>query len=101
MLKKDYHKNVKRLMEEAREKGVLKEWMRFMCRNDIFFLLVYVLGRTDLDHYVRRDGSIHERDWLYDRCNEVQATLTGTWTYGPVTTTSPQSSLGPRLSRIS
>ncbi|HKM06628.1 MAG TPA: hypothetical protein VJ869_06530 [Sphaerochaeta sp.] len=77
MLKKDYHKNVKRLMEEAREKGVLKEWMRFMCRNDIFFLLVYVLGRTDLDHYVRRDGSIHERDWLYDRCNEVQANPDG------------------------
>ena len=54
-------------MEQAERKGNLTEWMRMMCRNDIFFLATYVLGRTDLDHVERADGSIHYRDWLYYR----------------------------------
>ena len=33
-----------------------------MCRTDLFFLLRYGCGRTDID-----------RDWLFDRCREVQA----------------------------
>lgn len=64
-------------MEQAERKGNLTEWMRMMCRNDIFFLATYVLGRTDLDHVERTDGSIHYRDWLYYRCMEVQAAPDG------------------------
>lgn len=34
---------------------------RALARSDLFFLLVYILGRTDID-----------RDWLYERCNDIQ-----------------------------
>lgn len=39
-----------------------KEALRRLCRQDLFFLLVEVLGRADAD-----------RDWIFDRCREVQA----------------------------
>lgn len=35
---------------------------RALCKSDLFFLLWYALGRTDM-----------ERPWLLDRCKEVQA----------------------------
>lgn len=35
---------------------------RILCQKDLFFLLTRALGRRDAD-----------RDWLYDRCREVQA----------------------------
>lgn len=35
-------------------------------KNDLFFLLVYVLGRSDADN-----------DWVFDRCREVQANPDG------------------------
>lgn len=35
-------------------------------QTDLFFLLVYILGREDID-----------RDWLYERCREVQASPDG------------------------
>lgn len=35
---------------------------RWLCRNDLFYLLVVELGRRDMN-----------RDWLFDRCREVQA----------------------------
>lgn len=34
---------------------------RMLCQQDLFFLLVYVLHRPDIN-----------RDWLFDRCREVQ-----------------------------
>lgn len=40
--------------------------MRFMCLNDLFFLLRYGLNRADMEH-----------DWLFDRCREVQANPDG------------------------
>jgi predicted phage terminase large subunit-like protein len=40
--------------------------LRDLCRNDLFFLLVYVLNRKDANH-----------DWLFDRCREVQAQPNG------------------------
>jgi predicted phage terminase large subunit-like protein len=60
-------------MQQAEKKGNLTEWMRMMCRNDLFFLATYVLGRTDLDHVERADGTTQYRDWLYERCMEIQA----------------------------
>ena len=40
----------------------LKAAKRKLAREDLFFLLVYVLGRVDIN-----------RDWLFERCCEVQA----------------------------
>jgi len=40
--------------------------MRELCRNDLFFLIRYVFGREDI-----------ERQWLFDRCREVQASPDG------------------------
>ena len=45
---------------------VLKETLRVLCRNDLFYLLVYVLNRPDAD-----------RDWLFDRCREVEKSPNG------------------------
>lgn len=50
----------------AEGKHEKKALMRKLARNDLFFLLCYVLKRTDIDD-----------DWLYDRCNEVQASPDG------------------------
>ncbi len=53
-----------RIIAELRENEnpeALREWMRLMVRSDIFFLGVYVCEREDLN-----------RDWLYERCKEVQ-----------------------------
>lgn len=38
------------------------EAQRWLGRNDLFYLLVSILGRKDVN-----------RDWLFDRCREVQA----------------------------
>jgi predicted phage terminase large subunit-like protein len=64
-------------MVQAEAKGNLTEWMRMMCRNDIFFLATYVLGRTDIDHIEGPDGMPQYRDWLFERCMEVQAKPNG------------------------
>lgn len=40
----------------------VKTAMRRLCKHDLFFLLVNGCGRSDMD-----------RDWLYDRCVEVQS----------------------------
>jgi len=39
---------------------------RHFCRTDLYFLLRYALGREDI-----------ERQWLFDRCNEVNAAPDG------------------------
>lgn len=44
----------------------LNEVSRYLCEHDVFFLLVYVLGRMDVD-----------RDWIFDRCNEIQTESDG------------------------
>lgn len=52
------------IIQEYNKKGQseeLRQWMRYMVQNDIFFLAVFVCDREDIN-----------RDWLYDRCNEVQ-----------------------------
>src|SRR5262245_54679617 len=40
--------------------------LRYLCRTDLFFLLVYALGRKDADN-----------DWVFARCREVQANPNG------------------------
>ncbi|MBJ2356766.1 hypothetical protein, partial [Sphaerochaeta sp. S2] len=77
MTRIEYHQQVKSLMVQAEAKGNLTEWMRMMCRNDIFFLATYVLGRTDIDHIEGPDGIPQYRDWLFERCMEVQAKPNG------------------------
>jgi predicted phage terminase large subunit-like protein len=41
--------------------GCLMPVMRELCLNDLFFMLVKVLNRSDINH-----------DWLFERCIEVQ-----------------------------
>lgn len=48
----------------ARSRAELKpptDAFRWLCRNDLFFLLRYAFGRVDTDH-----------DWYFARCREVQ-----------------------------
>lgn len=77
MTRSEYHLVIQDLRTKAKESGQLREWMRMMCRNDIFFLATYVLDRKDLDHLELPDGRIQERDWLFDRCQEVQSAPDG------------------------
>lgn len=54
----------KEILDKFTEKKQLKErreWMRNMIRKDLFFLGMFGCDRVDLN-----------RDWLYDRCLEVQ-----------------------------
>lgn len=55
-------------LKAARKKGddELREVMRQLCRRDLFYLLVYVCGRDDMDN-----------NWLYSRCREVQSNPDG------------------------
>lgn len=48
-------------LNAAPDKKAKKAVMRKLALGDVFFLLVYVLHRDDVD-----------RDWLYERCMEVQ-----------------------------
>ena len=43
-----------------------RERKRHLARTDLFYLLIAVLGRRDLN-----------RDWLFERCREVQAAPNG------------------------
>lgn len=59
--RKQTHNYYNQALDSAMVEGSLDATMRFMLREDLFFLMVYGLGRKDLDH-----------DWLYERCREVQ-----------------------------
>lgn len=54
------------LAAEKEGLAVLVEVQREYCRKDLFFLLTRALGRRDMDN-----------DWLFERCNEVQANPDG------------------------
>ena len=47
---------------DARVSGEVGALMRDLAKRDLFFLLTNILNRVDVD-----------RDWLYERCSEVQA----------------------------
>jgi hypothetical protein len=48
------------------DEDVLREGKRILARNDLFYLMVHILGREDLVH-----------PWLFERCREVQAEPNG------------------------
>lgn len=48
-------------LKEAESTGCVKQTMAFLGRNDLFFLLVRLCGRKDIDC-----------DWLFERCKDVQ-----------------------------
>lgn len=61
MTREEAQAGYKAILEEA---GKSKQWLQAVAklgRDDLFFLLVWILNRKDLD-----------RDWLFDRCREVQ-----------------------------
>jgi phage terminase large subunit-like protein len=49
------------LVNKAVAEGKVKEVIAELGRNDLFFILLWILHRTDFD-----------KDWLFDRCREVQ-----------------------------
>src|SRR5262245_14634458 len=46
---------------EAKSKETLRQYERVLCQKDLFYLLIAVLGRRDLNN-----------DWLFARCREVE-----------------------------
>ncbi|NNF99476.1 MAG: hypothetical protein HKM93_08870 [Desulfobacteraceae bacterium] len=54
------------ILDEAKAEGTIKSAMAELGLKDLFFLLVYLLNRKDLD-----------RDWLFERCKEVQSSPNG------------------------
>ncbi len=63
------HRQYRALLAEAKRQGGEPAQMATMAelgRRDLFFLLVYLLHRRDVD-----------RDWLFARCREVQAAPDG------------------------
>jgi len=62
----DTHKGYLDIIEQAEKTNEVQAAKRYLCQNDLFFLLVYTLNRPDID-----------RDWLFDRCREVEARPNG------------------------
>ncbi|WP_298800130.1 hypothetical protein [uncultured Devosia sp.] len=58
----------RRILDRAREQGESHfiEAQRKLCRADLFYLLLFPLKRKDIN-----------RDWLFERCCEVQASPNG------------------------
>jgi len=56
----------KALMREADSEEHQRELKRGLARSDLFYLLVHVLARADIN-----------RDWVYARCREVEAAPDG------------------------
>ena len=56
------------ILHQAREDGNEVAVMRKLCTADLFFLLTRVLLTRNIPEHKSID-----RDWLYDRCREVQA----------------------------
>ena len=60
-----YHEAILRAAEYG-DPEIDRLLKRRLAKEDLFFLLVYVLGRADLN-----------RDWYFTRCREVQAAPNG------------------------
>lgn len=61
--RKEAHAFYKKILQTASliSEEEVRTTMAYLGRTDLFFLLVFILNRKDVD-----------RDWLYDRCREVQ-----------------------------
>ena len=57
----EFHNEVNRCMADAREKDCLKRWVRYMCKNSLFYLCVYILDMHYVDH-----------DFGYAFCAEIE-----------------------------
>lgn len=70
---REYHRKVTETWNEMKQAKKEKAWLRGMCKNDLYFLLYYIIGRTDLGFIVDRDTGVRkERPWLFRRCAEIQ-----------------------------
>jgi predicted phage terminase large subunit-like protein len=56
------HQRYRQAVEVAEKSGKRKQLLRKLAQKDLFFLLVYLLGRKDAD-----------KDWVFDRCREFEA----------------------------
>jgi predicted phage terminase large subunit-like protein len=59
--RKQAHEFYASILRKAEKSNQVKQVMAELGRRDLFFLLVYLCGRRDID-----------RDWLYSRCREVR-----------------------------
>jgi len=68
LIKDERMKAIASYLEAMRQQGEdeFKEARRELCKKNLFFLLAWILKRADAD-----------RGWLYDRCQEIQATPDG------------------------
>lgn len=66
--RKQAHEFYADILRDAEREGAqpVKQAMAFLGRNDLFFLLVRLLNRPDID-----------KDWLFERCLEVQTQPNG------------------------
>lgn len=55
-------------------KSVVVEVLRDLCRDDLFFLLAFVLGRRDMDIPTNENFN---PEWCFERCREVQESPDG------------------------
>ncbi|MDC7250461.1 MAG: phage terminase large subunit [Sphaerochaetaceae bacterium] len=60
--RQEFHEQIGILMKQARERNGLKAWMRYMAKNNLFFLCVYILDMNYIDH-----------DFGYRFCAEIDA----------------------------
>ena len=56
------------ISEATRRKDQTSPLMKALALKDLYFLLVYLLGQSHMN-----EGPEYKKDWLFDRCREVQA----------------------------
>jgi predicted phage terminase large subunit-like protein len=64
--REEINRSYKEQTLEAEKTGEVRELLRRLAQKDLFFLITKIFGRTDVD-----------RDWLYERCTEVQGAPDG------------------------